>query len=109
MTIERNSKIQPFNTEGLSDKSLKIVLERPRHWEIKLFAQSLNDQISSYSLIRRELELSLEHKNDEYVSFDNCPQLMSSTGKEFQQIYQSLVKLANEKYKRGIWSTWHSW
>jgi hypothetical protein len=82
--------------ERLRGEALRIVLERPRAWEYRLFGQVLADEIEPYLDLKRDYELGVVLGLGDYVSLEDFHPWAQGRLSELKRTVTALSKLMNE-------------
>jgi hypothetical protein len=95
-------EVSSLNTQNLSGESLRLILEKPKLWEARLFAQSLVDQIVAFKDLRRDYELGIALGIQEYISVDDFLEWLQTRIAEIIVITSSISKLVNVVLKKAF-------
>jgi hypothetical protein len=88
--------------QKLSGESLKIALEKPDHWEYKLIAQRLNEEINNVYELRQTHELGLALGTGESVSAFEFKDWNSRCVSELTNLVKALEILINQTLKHAV-------
>ncbi len=81
---------------GLSGRTLRLALDRPRAWEFRLFAQALRDEIDASQELRRQYDLRIVFGANESVDDVDYPSWSRLRMSELSRIIDITSRLVNE-------------
>jgi hypothetical protein len=82
--------------EQLRGEALRIVLERPKAWEYRLFGQVLVDEVGSCRDLKRDYEIGVVLGLGNYVALESFYPWMQGRLSELTRTVDALSKLTNE-------------
>jgi Domain of unknown function (DUF4062) len=94
--------IETKTLQKLNGESLKIALEKPDHWEYKLVAQRLSEEINDVYELRQTHELGLALGIGESVSIVEFKNWSSRCCAELINLVNALNVLLNQTFKEAV-------
>jgi hypothetical protein len=82
--------------EGLEGEALRIVLERPKAWEYRLFGQVLVDEVAISQDLKREYEIGVVLGVGNYVALEDFHAWAQGRLSDLNRTVRVLVQLTNE-------------
>lgn len=81
---------------GLSDSAIKMILERPSHWEYRLFFLILLAQITAIETVSQNIELGYTRNKPESLTFNRTVNWLQSRDKDYANLLESINSIGKE-------------